>query len=94
MWVGEASLETLNDTSDHSDVTHTEQLKTGADWPNGEITSSVHRVFRPTESCVRSSPYPAYPALPCAPGVLKIQPQLIRFYPAERFCVQLHMVLI
>jgi hypothetical protein len=31
MWFGEASLETLNDTSDHSDVTHTEQLKTGAD---------------------------------------------------------------
>jgi hypothetical protein len=25
---------------------------------------------------------------------LQIQSQLIRFYPAERFCVQLHMVLI
>jgi hypothetical protein len=31
MWFGEASSETLNDTGDHSDVTHTEQLKTGAD---------------------------------------------------------------
>jgi hypothetical protein len=31
MWFGEASLQTFNDTSDHSDVTRTEQLKTGAD---------------------------------------------------------------
>ena len=31
MWFGEASPETFNDIDDHSDVTHTEQLKNGAD---------------------------------------------------------------
>jgi hypothetical protein len=38
----------LNDTGDFSDAAHKERLKTGADWPDSEITSPARRVFRPT----------------------------------------------